>query len=93
MPLFLQHTTDNYRPLNPQQLAALTLDIIGRPGNATGEVRVVHDGGQTAETVDLEVTVNLPVIGGKVAGIIVEQFVAAVEAEYAVGKAWLAGER
>jgi len=71
----------------------LTLDIIGKPGKATGEVRVVHDGGKTAETIDLEVTVNLPVIGGKLAGIIVDQFVAAMEAEYAVGKSWLAGER
>jgi hypothetical protein len=72
---------------------ALTLDIVGKPGKGAGEVRVVYDGGKTAETIDLEVTVNIPLVGGKLAGIIVDQFVAAMEAEYAVGESWLAGER
>lgn len=71
----------------------LTLEIPGKPGSGTGNVHVVAKGEKTVETVQIDVNVNVPLVGGKLAGIIVDQFVAAMEAEYAVGKSWLAGER
>jgi uncharacterized protein DUF2505 len=71
----------------------LTLDLPGKPAKGTGTVSVVHDGEKTVETIDIEVTANVPVVGGKLAGIITDQFVAAMEAEFVVGKSWLAGER
>lgn len=72
---------------------ALTLEIPGKPGSGRGKVHVAAHGNKTVETVEIDVTVNVPLVGGKLAGIIVDQFVAAMEAEYAVGKSWLAGER
>lgn len=56
-------------------------------------VSVAYDGEKTVETIDLEVTANIPIVGGKLASIITDQFVEAIEAEYVVGKAWLTGER
>ncbi|GAB3000676.1 DUF2505 domain-containing protein [Mycobacterium bourgelatii] len=71
----------------------LTLEIPGKPGGGTGNVTVVSKDGKTVETVEINVEVSVPLVGGKVAGIIIDQFVAAMEAEYEVGKSWLAGER
>ena len=55
-------------------------------------VSVAYDGEKTVETIDLEVTANIPIVGGELASIITP-FVEAIEAEYVVGKAWLTGER
>lgn len=72
---------------------ALTLEILAKPGGGTGNVSVASKGNKTVETVEITVDVNVPIVGGKLAGIIIDEFVAAMEAEYAVGKAWLAGDR
>jgi hypothetical protein len=55
-------------------------------------VPVAYDGEKTAETIDLAVTANIPIVGGKLASIITDQFVDAIAAEYVVRKAWLTGE-
>ncbi|MGH3587284.1 MAG: DUF2505 domain-containing protein [Pseudonocardia sp.] len=73
--------------------AALDVEIPGKPGHMKGTVTLSGDGSGTVETVDGEVKVNIPLIAGKLEGLIVELFTAAMKTEQNVGRAWLAGER
>lgn len=67
--------------------------IPGKPGKVTGvvDVRAVDDG--VVETVVLDVEVNIPLVGGKIAKLIAEKLERTLQAENRVGRTWLAGER
>jgi hypothetical protein len=56
----------------------------------TGTATLVGDDGGVTEEVDMTVKVNLPLIGGKVEGLIADMLVKALRAEHHVGKEWLA---
>lgn len=70
----------------------MTFDLLipGKPGQGRGAVAVTAEGTQTREVVELDITVDVPLVGNKIAGVIGDQFVAAMEAEFVVGQAWLA---
>jgi uncharacterized protein YndB with AHSA1/START domain len=72
-----------------------TLDITapGKPTSASGTITLAADGGGTTETVELEVTVKVPVIGGKLENLMADQIKSGMDVEHTVGAAWLAGER
>ena len=70
--------------------AALQVAIPGKPGSMNGTVVLRgHDGG-TTETVEVEVKVNIPMIGGKLEGFIGDMLLRALKAENKVGVRWLA---
>lgn len=73
--------------------ATVNLTIPGKPGTGAGHVTLAADGERTTETVAMEVTVNIPLLGGKLATVIADQFVEAMESEFSVGHAWLEGDR
>jgi len=73
--------------------ADLTLEIPGKPGHVRGRISLIGDGTRTVETFDGEVTVNIPLLGGKLEGLIEKLFVKGMDTEQRVGRAWLAGER
>lgn len=73
--------------------AALDVTIPGRPAHMKGTVRLAGDAGGTTETVSVDVTVSIPLIGGKIEGAVADMFLKALEAENTVGRQWLAGER
>jgi hypothetical protein len=69
--------------------ADLELAIPGKPGEAVGTIALTESGGTTTEVVDLEVSVRIPLVGGKVEGMIADLVRAALEREHEVGVEWL----
>lgn len=71
----------------------ITVTIPGKPGRISGtaDVRAVDDG--VLETVVLDVEVNIPLVGGKIAKLIADKLERTLQAENKVGASWLAGER
>jgi len=70
--------------------ASLEVAIPGKPGHLKGTVHLAGDAGGTTETVAVEVKVSIPLIGGKIEGVLAEMLVKALKAENKVGREWLA---
>ncbi len=68
--------------------------IPGTPASAAGGMRLrdLPDGGSELD-VRVDVTVSVPLIGGKIEKLIASQFEAGTAKEHAVGVAWLTGAR
>ena len=66
------------------------LSIPGKPGEAVGTMRLVEAGGTTTEVVDLDLSVRIPLVGGKIEGLIAGLFKDALDIEHRVGVEWLA---
>ena len=69
--------------------ADVRLTIPGKPGEAVGTLELVESGGTTTETVDLDISVKIPLVGGKI-----EQLIAGISRRRprrraAVGREWL----
>ena len=64
--------------------------IPGKPGQMRGTIRLRESGGTTTETVDLEVKVNIPLVGGRIESLIIDLLRKALKTENAVGRAYLA---
>lgn len=71
----------------------ITVTVPGRPGEMTGTATLVPDAGGVTEKVDMSVTVHLPLIGGKVEGLIADMLGKALRAEHTVGQDWLAKKK
>ena len=67
----------------------ITLTIPGKPGEMSGTARLAESGGVTTETVDLTVKVNIPLVGGKIEGLIADLLLKALKAENKVGRDYL----
>ena len=73
--------------------AIVELSIPGKPGEGRGRVSLTSDGTTTTQSVEIEITVNIPVVGSKIAGVIGDQFIEAMKKSFSVGGAWMAGDR
>jgi uncharacterized protein DUF2505 len=71
----------------------INLVIPGKPGEITGTALVTQDPDGTTETVNLTVKVNIPLVGGKIEGLVADLISRALRAEHHVGVEWLAGTR
>lgn len=72
---------------------AATLDMdAGVPIAAIkGSVAVAEHGVRTVETVTMQVTVKVPLVGGRLEGLVADMMRKALTKEYGVGQAYLAG--
>ena len=70
--------------------ADVRLTIPGKPGEAVGTLELVESGGTTTEVVDLDLTVKIPLVGGKIEQLIAGIFSAALDVEQKAGREWLA---
>lgn len=70
--------------------ADVTITIPGKPGDMSGTARLAEAGGVTTESVDLTVKVAIPLVGGKIEGLIADLLLQALRTEEKVGKEWLA---
>jgi hypothetical protein len=70
--------------------ADLTVEIPGKPGHVTGRITLADDGAGTVETFVGEAKVGIPLIGGKLEGLIHGLFVDGMDTEQGVGVRWLA---
>lgn len=64
--------------------------IPGKPGEMKGTATLRSQGEGTVETVDLTVKVSIPLVGGKIEGLIGDMLVKALKAENRAGREWLA---
>ncbi len=71
--------------------ARVEVVIPGKPGQMTGTVNLSESGGVTTERVQMEIKVNIPLVGGKIEGLIADLLKKALRAENAVGRQYLAG--
>ena len=70
--------------------ADVEITIPGKPGEMAGTATLVESGGRTTERVDLEVTVRLPFVGGKIEGLVADMLGKALDTEHRTGVEWLA---
>jgi hypothetical protein len=72
-----------------------TIEILapGKPTKAVGTVALESDGATTRHVTDLEVTVKVPLLGGKLEQLMADNIEQGLVVEQTVGAAWLRGER
>ncbi|MDT0201878.1 DUF2505 domain-containing protein [Nocardioides sp. AE5] len=72
--------------------ADVEVTIPGKPGEMVGSATLTTSGDDVVETMELEVRVKIPLVGGKIEDLIAGLLVKAFKAENKVGLKWLAGE-
>lgn len=65
--------------------------IPGKPGEMSGTALLTEDPDGVTETVNLTVKVNIPLVAGKLEGLIADMLVKALRAENKVGRDYLTG--
>lgn len=73
--------------------ADLQVEIPGKPGHIRGRITLTGDASGTVEAFEGEATVSIPLVGGKLEGVIEKLFLKGMDTEQGVGAAWLGGER
>jgi Protein of unknown function (DUF2505) len=63
--------------------------IPGKPGQMSGTIRLRESGGTTTETVEMEIRVGIPLVGGKIESLIADLLRKALRAENHVGRQYL----
>ena len=71
--------------------ARVEVVIPGKPGQMSGTVSLRDSGGTTTETVEMEIRVSIPLVGGKIESLIADLQRKALRAENAVGRQYLTG--
>ncbi|QVT81226.1 hypothetical protein ENKNEFLB_03634 [Nocardioides aquaticus] len=69
--------------------AVVTVVIPGKPGDMRGTARLSESGGVTTETVVLDVKVSIPLVGGKIEGLVADMLLKALKVENRVGRDYL----
>jgi hypothetical protein len=74
--------------------ARFDISIPGKPGHLRGRIDLVDNGdGTSTERFDAEVKVNIPLVGGKLEGLIGKVLGSGLRRERETGLRWLAGDR
>jgi len=69
--------------------ARVEVVIPGKPGEMTGTINLSESGGVTTERVEMEIKVNIPLVGGKIENLIADLLRKALKSENAVGRDYL----
>ena len=72
---------------------SLKIDAPGKPSSIVGTIALVPAGSGTTEVVELDIKVKVPLLGGKLEGLLEEQVRNGMDVEHEVGQSWLRGER
>jgi hypothetical protein len=72
-----------------ETFAELHVTIPGKPGEMTGTIVLSASGETTTETVDVQIKVNIPLVGGKIEGLIADLLKKALVVEEGVGRDYL----
>jgi hypothetical protein len=67
----------------------IKVTIPGKPGEMTGTARLAESGGVTTESVEMTVKVSIPLVGGRIEGLIADMLLKALKAENKVGRDYL----
>ena len=71
----------------------LEVEIPGKPGHIRGRVTLAANAAGAVESFDGEAKVNIPLVGGRLEGLIEGLFLDGMNTEQRVGTEWLAGAR
>lgn len=71
---------------------SVRIDAPGKPSSIVGTIALLPADSGTTEVVDLDIKVKVPLIGGKLEGVLEDQVRHAMDVEQQVGQAWLRGE-
>jgi len=69
--------------------ATLRVTIPGKPGDMSGTITLVEEGGVTTETVEMTIKVGIPLVAGKLETIISDLLLKALKTENRVGRDYL----
>ncbi len=69
--------------------ARVEVVIPGKPGQMSGTMPLRESGGTTTETVEMEIKVSIPLVGGKIESLIADLLRKALKVENAVGRQYL----
>jgi len=69
--------------------ARVTVAIPGKPGEMAGTIALAEAAGTTTETVSMEIRVGIPLVGGKIEGMVADMLLAALRIENKVGRDYL----
>ena len=69
--------------------ADITVVIPGKPGDITGTATVRETDGTVTETITLDIKVNIPLVGGKIEGLVSDLLLKALKAENRTGRDYL----
>ena len=72
---------------------SIAIETPGKPTSIKGTLALTESGGRTTETLDVEVKVKVPLIGGKLESLMADLVAAGMDKEQVAGEAWLRGER
>ena len=75
------------------QSADLEVEIPGKPGHIRGRITLTGDDSGTVESFTGEAKINVPLVGGRLEGLIERLFILGMDTEQRVGAAWLEGQR
>jgi hypothetical protein len=71
----------------------ITIETPGKPTSIRGTLSLNESGGRTTETLDVEVKVKVPLLGGKLERLMADLVATGMDKEQAAGVAWLGGKR
>ncbi|MDX6371931.1 MAG: hypothetical protein QOD98_919, partial [Nocardioidaceae bacterium] len=71
------------------ETARVEVVIPGKPGQMSGTVTLREAGGTTTETVQMDIRVGIPLVGGKIESLISDLLRKALRVENAVGRQYL----
>jgi hypothetical protein len=73
--------------------ATISIETPGKPTSVTGTLELRESGDVTTESMQAEIRVKVPLIGGRLERLMADLVAAGMDKEHAVGTAWLRGER
>jgi Protein of unknown function (DUF2505) len=73
------------------ETGTVEVTIPGKPGQMSGTIRLRESGGTTTETVDMNIRVSIPLVGGRIESLVADMLRKSLEAENGVGRKYLAG--
>ncbi|WP_169570420.1 DUF2505 domain-containing protein [Nocardioides insulae] len=73
-----------------ESAAGVEVTIPGKPGSMSGQATLTEDAGSTVYRMDLDISVSIPFVGGKVEQLVRDLMLKALAREERVGTRWLA---
>jgi Protein of unknown function (DUF2505) len=72
--------------------AVVHVTVPGKPGDMKGTFALLHNGSDVVQQIDLNVSVSIPLVGGKIEDMIADFILRVFDAQNSVGVKWLRGE-
>lgn len=84
--------TENWTASGDSYVCDLHIEFPGKPLKVTGKLEVKPTGDATSDWhVNMEIKASIPLVGGKLEGVVEKETLASLDKEYAFNQEWLAG--